>query len=73
MNELGVLHWQLGQFDKSVPVFAELLKLQEAKLGRNHPDTQRSVANLGVNYKDAGRLKESIEARTPFARQRTVR
>ena len=31
-----------------------------AKLGRQHPDTLATVANLGVNYKDAGRLKEAI-------------
>jgi hypothetical protein len=36
------------------------LKLREKKLGRQHPDTQRTVANLGVNYKDAGRLPEAL-------------
>ena len=48
------------QLDKSVPLFEDVLKRQEAKLGRHHPDTQMTVANLGVNYKDAGRLKEAI-------------
>ena len=43
-----------------MPLFEDVLKRQEAKLGRQHPDTQMTVANLGVNYKDAGRLKEAI-------------
>jgi eukaryotic-like serine/threonine-protein kinase len=37
-----------------------VLKRKEAKLGRQHLNTQNTVANLGVNYKDAGRLKEAI-------------
>src|SRR5262249_34097606 len=48
------------QLDKSVPLFEELLKRREAKLGRAHLDTLNAVANLGVNYKEAGRLKEGI-------------
>src|SRR5262249_23934612 len=30
------------------------------KLGQNHPNTLMTVANLGVNYKDAGRLAEAL-------------
>jgi tetratricopeptide (TPR) repeat protein len=37
------------------------LKLLELKLGPDHPDTLRTLANLGVNYRDAGRLEEGIE------------
>ena len=36
------------------------MKRKEAKLGRDHPETLMTVANLGVNYKDAGRYKEAI-------------
>jgi tetratricopeptide (TPR) repeat protein len=60
MNDLAVTYWKAKQLDKSIPRFEETLQRQEAKLGRNHPDTLRTAANLGVNYKDAGRLKEAI-------------
>ncbi len=50
----------MKQLDKSVPLFEDVLKRQEAKLGRQHPDTQMTVANLGVNYKDSGRLNAAI-------------
>src|SRR5262249_39780118 len=59
-NQLGVVYWQLGQLDKSVPLFEHLLKTREEKLGRDHPKTLQALANLGVNYKDAGKLKEAI-------------
>ena len=38
----------------------ELLKLQEANMVGDRPETLGTMANLGVNYKDAGRLKEAI-------------
>jgi WD40 repeat protein/serine/threonine protein kinase/tetratricopeptide (TPR) repeat protein len=60
INHIGVVYWQMEQFHKSVPLFEELLKRQEAKHGRDHRDTLLAVANLGVNYKDVGRLKEAI-------------
>jgi len=34
--------------------------LLETAFGRQHPSTLLTVANLGVNYKDAGRLSEAI-------------
>ena len=43
-----------------MPLFEEVLKRQEATLNRHHPRTQATVANLGVNYKDAGRFKEAL-------------
>jgi tetratricopeptide (TPR) repeat protein len=43
-----------------VALFEATLKLQESKLGPDHPDTLRTLANLGINYRDAGRLDEGI-------------
>src|SRR5262249_1098004 len=60
LNQLGVLHWRLGQFDKSIPVFEEIVEVRRVKFGRDDPQTLNDMANLGVNYKDAGRLKEAI-------------
>ncbi len=60
MGNLAFTYWSLHQFDKSVPLYEELLERREAKFGRQDPDTLQTVANLGVNYKDAGRLKEAI-------------
>jgi tetratricopeptide (TPR) repeat protein len=60
MNNLAVAYWRLKRLDQSIPLFEKTLHLQEKKLGRQHPDTLMTVANLGVNYRDADRLKEAI-------------
>jgi eukaryotic-like serine/threonine-protein kinase len=60
MNNLAAAYWSARQLDKSVPLFEETLKLRERRLGRQHSDTQETVANLGVNHKDAGRVPEAL-------------
>jgi eukaryotic-like serine/threonine-protein kinase len=60
MNNLAGAYWRAQRLDKSIPLFEETLKLKLANLGRDHPDTHQTRANLGVNYKDAGRLKDAI-------------
>ncbi len=60
MNNLAAAYWSLQRLDQSVPLFEGLLPLLEMKLGREHIDTQNTLANLGVNYKDAGRLEEAV-------------
>ena len=60
MNQRAVAYWREKQFDKAIMLFEEILELQETELGRGNLATQRTVANLGVNYRDAGRLTEAI-------------
>jgi serine/threonine protein kinase/tetratricopeptide (TPR) repeat protein len=59
-QNLAAWFWQAKRLDKSVPLFEDVLKRRELKFGRQNPDTQMIVANLGVNYKDSGRLNEAI-------------
>ena len=60
LDGLATTYWSAKQFDKSVPLFEDVLKRRESKFGRQVPSTQMTVADLGVNYKDSGRLKEAI-------------
>jgi len=60
MNDLAACYWSVLRLDKSIPLFEDLLKRYEGKLGRQHPDTLRVVANLGVNWKDVGRLEQAL-------------
>src|SRR5262249_52418140 len=46
--------------DKSVPLFAETLKRRRDRLGEKHSATILAAINLGVNYFDAGRVKDSV-------------
>src|SRR5262249_3029081 len=56
LDNFAVCCWSLGQLDRSVPLFEDLLKRREAVVRRPDPETLMTVANLGVNYKAAGRL-----------------
>jgi hypothetical protein len=40
--------------------------MQQQKLGKGHPDTVMTLANLAVNYRDAGRLKDAVERADEF-------
>jgi hypothetical protein len=57
---LAFLYWKTKQFDKSIPLYEDALKRREAKLGRANPETLEAMANLGVNYFDAGRRTEAL-------------
>jgi tetratricopeptide (TPR) repeat protein len=59
MNTLGVWYWQAKKFDKSIPLFEELVKLEAKKLGKDDPLTLRDMANLAINYRAAGRLQDA--------------
>jgi hypothetical protein len=60
------------QVDKSIPLFEGPSTLREKKLGRDHTETLKTEANLGVKYQETGRLQEVIGLRkTTLPRQVT--
>ena len=60
MNHLGVVYWEMRRFDKSIPLFRELLKIRAKKLGADHAKTIHDGVNLAANLQDAGQLEEAI-------------
>jgi serine/threonine protein kinase len=57
-NDIAAWYWRMKKLDRSVPLFEELVPKFQATLGPDHPNTVRGLANLGVNYRDAGRLPQ---------------
>ena len=55
MDNLATAYWTMKRLDKSVPLFEEVLTLQEKKLGRDHPDTQH----------DGGQPRGQLQGRRP--------
>lgn len=51
----------MGKFKLSVPLYEDVLKRQRAVLGPDHPTTLVTMANVGVNHRDAGDLQKGIE------------
>jgi eukaryotic-like serine/threonine-protein kinase len=65
---------EVGKLDQALPLLEENLKLRKAKLGLDHPDTFRSMSNLGVGYRAAGKMDLALpllqEAATGIEKQR---
>lgn len=59
-NDLAVLYSQTKQFEKSAPLYAELLEFRRRTGGNDHPETLKQVVNLGVDCLLAGRPREAI-------------
>jgi tetratricopeptide (TPR) repeat protein len=60
MNGLAVANWFAKKLDQSIPLFEEVLRLREAHQRPDHDDTVWTLANLGINYRDAGRFKDAM-------------
>jgi tetratricopeptide (TPR) repeat protein len=60
LHNLAGACWRVKQLDKSIPLFKQTLAARRKKLGELHPDTLSTLAYLGVDYRDAGRLAEAI-------------
>lgn len=60
LNFLAVALWSRRQLDRSVPLFEQALPRFTRALGADHLQTLTVKANLGVNYRDAGRLADAI-------------
>jgi serine/threonine protein kinase len=61
INALGAAMWAAKDFRSSVPLYESTLAAAESSLGPDHPETINTLANLGVNYCDAGRKEEGVE------------
>src|SRR5262249_39740620 len=60
LRRLAFLYWRRNKPDCSVPLCEELLERLKKKLGPEHPDVLQALGNLGVYYRDAGRLNDGI-------------
>jgi len=61
MNNLAVVYWTLGQFEKAVEMGEKVLSTRQTIFGRDHPATLTSMNNLAAVYLGLGRLKEAKE------------
>jgi tetratricopeptide (TPR) repeat protein len=56
-DTLGLIYWRMGQFEKAIPLWEDVVKHRKAK---QDPRTLNAMLTLGLAYRDAGRLKEAI-------------
>ena len=65
MNNLGMLHLELGELDKARAALERTLEGREKALGPTAADTLSTVHNLAVLSKEQGRY---VEAKTLYER-----
>jgi tetratricopeptide (TPR) repeat protein len=56
MNNLALGYQEAGKLGLALPLYEQTLKLRQAKLGPDHPDTLTSMNNLAVAYRAVGKL-----------------
>jgi lipopolysaccharide biosynthesis regulator YciM len=61
LNDLAAACWSARQYERSVPLFEETLRLRIKALGQDDAETIRTAFNLAANYRDAGRADEAVQ------------
>src|SRR5262249_52282981 len=59
-QNLATAYSTLGRWGEALPLFEATLRLQEAKLGPDHPSTLQTRSSLALAYRSAGRWGEAL-------------
>ena len=60
-NNIGVVYYSQGDYDKALEYYSKTLAIREKVLGTEHPNTARSYGNIGVVYKNQGDYDKALE------------
>ena len=59
LNNLAVLYYNMGDYEKALPLYQRALEICEKVLGPQHPDVATTLNNLAELYHQYGRLRKS--------------
>ncbi|CAF4147251.1 unnamed protein product [Adineta steineri] len=59
-NQLGVVHWNQGDYEKAIWYYEEGLKIYQKTLRSNHPAVAISYNNIGMVYGDMGEYSKAL-------------
>lgn len=59
LNNLGVLYYLMGKFDKCEPIYLKVQQIQRKAVGINHVDYGVALNNLALLYKEIGRIDKA--------------
>ena len=60
-NNIGVVYYNLSEYDDALKYYKDALKIQEKVLGEEHPDTATSYNNIGIVYYDLGKYEDALK------------
>jgi non-specific serine/threonine protein kinase/serine/threonine-protein kinase len=74
MHTMGRVYRSLGLYEEGEPLLRQAVAIRKRRLGREHPETLRSMAALAIVYRNQGRFAEtdSLLRETLGARRRTL-
>ena len=61
VNNLAIAYNNMGEGEKARRFHGEVLKIREAKLGKDHPDTIYSLFHLGNTEEDLQQYEKAVE------------
>ena len=47
-NNLGLVYWKLGEYQKAIEYYDKALQIWKDKLGENHPNTKIVMDNIRI-------------------------
>ncbi len=59
INNVALVYYENAKYKEAEPLMKRALKIDEASLGKDHPDVAIDLNNLAQLYKDTNRLKEA--------------
>lgn len=59
LNNLGVLYYDMGQYEKSIGYYQEALSIRKRVLGPDHPSYAYSLYNLAILFSGMGQFDQS--------------
>ncbi len=60
LNNLAVLYYSMGQYDRALPLHESALEIRKSELGDRHPDTATSLNNLAELYRSIGQYDRAL-------------
>ena len=70
MNNLGVMLWFQSKNQEAEEVFRSTLGIERRVLGEEHPETLKSMGNLGLIHRNQGRTEEVLSLTAELVRHR---
>ncbi|KAF2679132.1 hypothetical protein K458DRAFT_394282 [Lentithecium fluviatile CBS 122367] len=61
LDRLGYCELSLGRYNSAEAAHRKVFEQRESMLGKEHPDTLKSMGNLALMYTNQGRWKEAEE------------
>ncbi|KAK4164656.1 putative kinesin light chain, partial [Cladorrhinum sp. PSN259] len=72
-STFGLLYYEEGRWEEAEKLFMQVMESCKTKLGTDHPDTLRGMANLASTYRKQGRWEEAEKLKVQVMETRKIK